>query len=68
MCEAGRSNKWEEELLEHAANGQRLLFELTSMVGQLASWSHESHKLRELMHILVEMMQMVTMGLTVLNM
>jgi hypothetical protein len=68
MCEAGRSDKWEEELLEHAANGRRLLFELTSMVERLASRSRESHKLRELMRILVEMMQMVTMGLTVLNM
>jgi hypothetical protein len=38
------------------------------MVEQLAGQSHESHKLRELMCILVEMMQMVTMGLTVLNM
>jgi hypothetical protein len=38
------------------------------MVKQLAGQSCESHKLRELMRMLVEMMQMLTMGLTVLNM
>ena len=32
ICEAGHSDKWKEELLEHATNGQCLLFELTSMV------------------------------------
>jgi hypothetical protein len=67
-CEAECSNKWEEELLEHATNGQGLLFELTSMVERLADQLHMSLKLRKLMHILMEMIQMVTMGLTVLNM
>jgi hypothetical protein len=67
-CEAEHSNKWEEELLEHATNRQGLLFELTSMVEQLADQLHMSLKLRELMRILMEMTQMVTMGITVLNM
>jgi hypothetical protein len=67
-CEAECSDKWEEELLEHAANGRGLLFELTSMVEQLADQLHVSLKLRELMRILMEMTQMVTMGLTALNM
>jgi hypothetical protein len=67
-CEAECSDKWEEELLEHAANGQGLLFELTSMVEWLADQPCMSLKLRELMCILMEMTQMVTMGLTVLNM
>jgi hypothetical protein len=67
-CEAECSDKWEEELLEHAANGWGLLFELTSMVEQLADQLRVSLKLRELMRILMEMTQMVTMGLMALNM
>lgn len=67
-CEKDRDEEWEKELLKHAANGRHLLFQLTSAVERLAERSHEPHKLKELLRISMEMMQMVTMGLTVLNM
>ena len=67
-CELDRPDKWEEELLRHAANGRLLLFQLTSMAELIADGPCMSHRLKEMLHILIEVMQMITMGLTVLNM
>ena len=67
-CEEDRCDEWEKELLEHAAYGRCLLFQLTSVVEPLVEGPRESHKVKELLRILMEMMQMVAMGLTVLNM
>jgi hypothetical protein len=67
-CELDRSDKWEEELLGHASNGRFLLFRLTSAVELIADRSRTSHRLKEMLRILMETMQMVTMGLTILNM
>jgi len=67
-CEEDRDDEWEEELLEHAASGRHLLFQLTSTVELLAESSCKPHKLKELLRISMEMMQMVTMGLAILNM
>jgi hypothetical protein len=67
--EEDRNNEWEIELLENATNRRRLLFQLTSMVELLAEEGpSESHRLKKLLRISMEMMQMVTMGLTILNM
>jgi hypothetical protein len=67
-CELDNSDKWEEELLGHASNGRFLLFRLTTTVELIADRSPTSYRLKETLRILVEMVQMVTMGLTVLNM
>lgn len=66
--ELDHPDKWEEELLWHAANGHLLLFQLTSMAELIADGPCMSHRLKEMLHILIEVMQMITMGLTVLNM
>jgi hypothetical protein len=67
--EEDHNDEWEIELLEHVANGWHLLCQLTSMVKLLAEKGpRKSHRLKELLCILMEMMEMVTMGLTVLNM
>jgi hypothetical protein len=63
-----RTDEWEEELWEHAANGRRILYRLMRMVERMADRPHEAHKLKVEMRILMDMMQMVTMGITVLNM
>ena len=67
-CEEDRAAEWEKEVLEHASRGRGLLVELRSMAGHLPAGSLQPHKLKELIRIMVELVEMVTMGVTILNM
>jgi hypothetical protein len=67
-CEEDRAAEWFKEVLEHASHGRGLLIKLRSMVGQLPAALFEPHEVKELLRTMVEMVEMVTMGVTILNM
>ena len=60
----GRQDKWQEDLLHHAAIGRRLLAQLYSMGGRLP---RERYKTRELWRCQVELVEMLVMGITIIN-
>jgi hypothetical protein len=67
-CEEDHAAEFEVELLDHASRGRGLLCELTSTVERLSAASLHRHELKELLRIMVESVEMVTMGITILNM
>jgi hypothetical protein len=67
-CEEDHTAEWFKEVLEHASHGRGLLIELRFMVGQLPAVLFEPHKVKELLRTMVEMVEMVTVGVTILNM
>jgi hypothetical protein len=67
-CEEDRAAEWFKEVLEHVLHGCGLLIELRSMVRQLPAALFKLHEVKELLRTMVEMVEMVTMGVTILNM
>jgi hypothetical protein len=67
-CKEDHTAEWFKEVLEHASHGCGLLIELRSMVGQLLAALFELHKVKELLRMMVEMVEMVTVDVTILNM
>ena len=62
--EEGRQDQWQEQLLDHASKGWRLLSQLYSMGGQLP---REPYKVRELWRLQVELVEILVMGITIIN-
>ena len=62
--EEGRQDQWQEQLLDHASKGRRLLSQLYSMGGQLP---REPYKVRELCRLQVELVEILVMGITIIN-
>jgi len=62
--EEGQHSLWQEQLLNHALTGRHLLAQLYSMGGSLP---RELYKVKELWRLQVELMEMLTMGITIIN-
>jgi hypothetical protein len=60
----GRQDQWQEQLLNHASMGRRLLAQLYTMGGCLPK---EPYKVRELWRIQVGLVEMLVMGITIIN-
>lgn len=63
-CKEGQQGQWQEDLVNHASVGRRLLVQLHSMGGRLPK---ERYKTRELWRSQVSLVEMLVMGITTIN-
>ena len=67
-CEQDRVNSWMKEVLDHASYGRGLLIQLRALIGRLPDGSDLPHEVKELIRTTVDLIEMVTMGVTIINM